>query len=339
MKKMLNTGLRMARKTLHKRRWQRFPQVIQIDTNNFCGKPYCSIECSYCYPQWKIAQGKRHYKIMPTNYIELIIDQIAKYGKHEMDLIDFFLNGDGFTEPRLPELNRYAKQRLPITITQTFTNGICYKNYEAALSLDRVCFTISAHNRELYKVVHRGDMFFDALHGLELILDNRRENQQVEVHCVLTKDNIPYVKDWWNFFGRNYPDAVRILSPLVASYDNLPSKEAMGNYSLDDMEKIVIDVAGSEGRMWTRELIPDEKPCVLWDNMSIDVGGEILKCCNWSPPEDVNFGNIYEMEKEGYNLKDAWRRRLINRYDNKLCQSCNMRHPNWIQRLAAMKLR
>lgn len=276
---------------------------------------------------------------MPTKYIELILKQVHRYGKNDINLIDFFLNGDGLTEPRLPELNRYSKKLLPYAITQTFTNGVLTENYEKLMDLDRICFTISAHNQELYKIVHRGDRFNDVLKTLELVLDNRRQGQRVEVHCVLTKENVPYAKDWWDFFGENYPDANRILSPLVASYDNLPSKESMGEYTLDELENIVIDVAGAEGRMWTRELIPDEKPCVLWDNMSIDVSGAILQCCNWSPPEDVNYGNIYEMEEKGYTLRDAWRKRLENRMQNKLCDSCNMKHPQYKERMRKRKIK
>lgn len=343
--KVLKTGLRMARKLLDKKKWQRFPQVIQIDTNNHCGPAYCDVYCTYCFPAWQIMTKKRGYAEMPTNIIELILDQVGRYGKNEMDLIDFFLNGDGFTEPRLPELHKYAKKVCPDAITQTFTNGILYKNYEAALPLDRVCFTISAHNRELYRIVHRGDKFLSALLGLELTLDNRRENQRVEVHCVLTKDNIPYAKDWWAFFGKNYPDAVRILSPLVASYDNKPSLDSMGNYTLNDMEKLVIDIAGSEGRMWTRTLIPDEKPCVLFDNLSIDVGGYngkaqnyLLQCCNWSSPKDWNYGTVQQLIEEGRTLKDMWRKRLKNQMKNKLCDSCCMKHPQWQSRLAKMRV-
>jgi wyosine [tRNA(Phe)-imidazoG37] synthetase (radical SAM superfamily) len=330
--------MRKIRRTLRPSNWARFPQVIQIDTNNFCGKRFCGVNCSYCYPMWKIERGESDYKIMPTEYIELILRQIHQYGKDDMNLVDFFLNGDGLTEPRLPELHHYSKKLLPYAITQTFTNGVLTKNYEKLMDLDRICFTISAHNRELYKTVHRGDKFLEALKTLSLVLDHRKAGQRVEVHCVLTKDNILYAQDWWDFFGKNYPDAVRILSPLVASYDNLPSKESMGDYTLEDMEKIVIDVAGAEGRMWTRELIPNGKPCVLWDNLSFSVEGYCLQCCNWSPPEDVNYGNIFNMEKEGYTLRDVWRRRLENRGKNKLCFSCNMKSPQWHERMRRMKV-
>ncbi len=339
MKEMIRKLKKVFEKVTGERKWESFPQVIQIDTNNHCGPDWCGVYCNYCYPQWKIVRGERKYAEMPTNAVELILRQIARHGKHEMDLVDFFLNGDGFTEPRLPNFHRYSKKLLPNAITQTFTNGVRWENYEAAMPLDRVCFTISAHTPSLYKKIHRGNHFEDALHGLELTLDARKQNQRVEVHCVITKDNYPHLRNWWRFFGVNYPDAVPVISPLVGSYDNAPSRLAAGELTLDQMEEAVIDVVGGEGRMWTRELIPDEKPCVLWDNMSVDVGGWILQCCNWSPPEDVNYGNVYKMEEEGYTLRDAWRNRLENRMDNRLCQSCNMKHSNHVKRMADMRVR
>ena len=144
--------------------------------------------------------------------------------------------------------------------------------------------------------------------GYRLVLDNRREDQRVEVHCVLTKDNIPYAEDWWDFFGVNYPDAVRILSPLVASYDNKPSQDSMGHYSLDDMERLVIQAS--------RALRVGCGPAHSSPMRSLASFGTILVlmlrviCLNvviGSPPDEVNFGNVFEMEEEGYTLKDAWR--------------------------------
>jgi MoaA/NifB/PqqE/SkfB family radical SAM enzyme len=320
------------------KKWQSFPQVIQIDTNNHCGPTFCGIKCVYCYPQWKIADEKRRYTTMPTEYIELILRQIAKYGKSEMDLVDFFLNGDGFTEPRLPDLNHYSKVMLPDSKTQTFTNGIKWQNYEAALPLDSVCFTISAHTPELYKTVHGGDHFADALKGLSLVVDNRRPGQTVEVHCVLNKYNFLYAKQWWGFFGREYPEVTRVISPLVGSYDNQPSTDSAEGLTLEDMEGEVIHVAGETGRMWTRDLIPDEKPCVLWDNMSVDVEGWVLQCCNWAPPKESSYGNVFTMEREGVTLKDMWLRRLENRMNNRLCESCNMKSSDCGKRMDAMKV-
>jgi len=318
-------------------KWSKFPQVIQVDTNNHCGPKHCGLLCSYCYPQWKIAQGEREYKEMPMEWIEWILHQIAKDGR-TMGFIDWFLNGDLLTELRGHEIYALSKKINPWLRTQSFTNGVLYRNIDLALdkNLDRVCFTISGHTPELWAKVHRGPpkLFDRAITSLERCLD---EGKPTEVHCVITQDNAPHLKEWYHYFSK-YPDLTRVISPLVGSYDNQPSRTALGHLTLEEQEQMVIDIAGETGRMWTRQLIPDMKPCVLWDNMSIDVEGYVLNCCNWSPPQDVNYGLIPELMEEGRSLKDVWIERLANRMRNRLCRSCNMRHLDWEKRLADMKI-
>jgi len=278
---------------------------------------------------------------MPSLWMEWILKEIARDGK-TMSFIDWFLNGDALTEPRLPYILEMSKIICPWLRTQTFTCGTLTENVDLILdrNLDSICFTISAHTEELYKIVHRGKKFKEALNTLKIILERRHPNQNVEVHGVLTKDNVAYAQDWWDFFGREeFCGVKRILSPLVASYDNKPSKEALGNLTLDQLEEIVITVAGASGRMWTRELIPDFKPCVLWDNMSIDVEGYVLQCCNWSDPTQWNYGLVPELIDEGRTLKEVWQERLANRMKNKLCRGCNMKHSNWCERLANMTIK
>jgi radical SAM protein with 4Fe4S-binding SPASM domain len=72
--------------------------------------------------------------------------------------------------------------------------------------------------------------------------------------------------------------------------------------------------------------------------MSVDVEGAILQCCSWAPPKDVNYGNVFTMEKEGLTLKDMWLKRLANKFTSKLCQSCNMKSPFFVKRVAAMRI-
>lgn len=322
-------------------RWASHPQVIQVDTNNHCGPEKCGVFCTYCYPQWKIVTGERSFMEMPIEYIRWIIRQVSQYGKDYIGFIDYFLNGDLLTELRGHEIYAFSKMLCPWLPIQSFTNGVLFENIHLALdpNLDSVCFTISGHTHELWAKIHRGNpkLFDDVIDSLETVLYKRHKNLKVEVHCVITEDNAPHLKEWWDFFGE-FDDLIRVLSPLVASYDNLPSREAMGDLTLEDQEKLVIDVAGEAGRMWTRDLIPHKKPCVLWDNMSIDVEGFILQCCNWSDPRDWNYGTIQNLIEEGRNLRDVWIERLANRMRNPLCRSCNMKHPQWETRLKNMKM-
>jgi len=275
---------------------------------------------------------------MPMEWIEWILQETARDGK-TMTFMDSFLNRDLLTELRGHEIYALSKKICPWLMTNSFTNGILTKNVEYALdpNLDSVCFTISAHNRELYKKVHRGDHFEDAMKTFEIVMDEKTAKKIVEVHLVITKDNASYLKEWWDFFGQ-YEGVIRRISPLVGSYDNLPSRTAAADVSLDKQEEMVIDVAGAEGRMWTRELIPDMQPCNLWHNLAFDVEGYFLQCCNWSPPDEVNYGTIQDFIDEGRTLKEIWSERLANRMRNKLCRSCNMKHPDYKTRLSDMKI-
>jgi len=320
------------------RRWLDYPNVIQVDTSNKCGPQYCGILCEYCYPQHQIAKGIRPYMDMPMEGIEWIVDEMKRDGR-EMGFVDWFLNGDATTDDRLPDIYRLSKQRCPWLRTQNFTNGVLYEKRDMLVdqNLDMIAFTISAHTPNLYRKVHGGDRFNDAIKTLEWVLENRHKHQEVEVHMVLTRQNIHTTEEWYHFFSK-YPDLNRIISPLVASLDNKPSEKALDNLTLEDQENVIVDVAGERGRMWTRELIGDSKPCVLWDNMSIDVEGYILQCCNWCDPTHINYGTIWEAMREDCTLKEIWKERLANRMRNPLCRSCNMKHPGWRQRLADMTI-
>jgi hypothetical protein len=153
---------------------------------------------------------------------------------------------------------------------------------------------------------------------------------------VLTKYNYMWATEWWDYFGKY--DVHRVLSPLVASIDNTPSKQALGDLTLDQQERLVIGVAGERGRMWTRELIGDGKPCVLWDNLSIDCSGAFLNCCNWADIAKWNYGYVNECMKEDRTIREVWMERLANRMRNRVCRGCNMKHPNWKARLDSMQL-
>ncbi len=328
----------LFRKIVPEYRWAKFPQVIQVDTSNLCGKNVCGIQCTYCFPMWQVANKVRGYKLMPMEWIEWIIDQVRLYGKGHMGFIDYFLNGDALTDLRLPKIYRISKRECPWLPTTNFTNGILTDNIDLILdrNLDTVSFTVSAHNRDLYKAVHGGDMFDSVIKTMDEYFERKPPHQKAEIHCVITKDNYEHLHEWWSYFSR-YP-AKRFLSPLVASYANVPSREALGDLTLEMQERKVIEIAGEEGRMWTTGLIPHGKPCVLWDNLSIDVEGALMNCCNWYPVGDWNYGYVQDYINEGRTLKEAWTERLANRMRNPVCRSCNMKAPDWEARLSKMRL-
>lgn len=318
--------------------WVKFPTCIQIDTNNHCGYDYCGVMCSYCYPQYAIKRGLHEYAEMPLEWIRWIYRNIGVDGKQMYDIRPF-LNGDALTEPRLPTILKMSKTYAPWLKTLTFTCGTLTENVGLLLdrNLDAICFTISAHTPSLYFKVHRGRKFENVMKSLKIILAKRLPHQTVEVHCVITKENFAYLQEWWDFFGK-FDGLKRVISPLVATYDNLPSKAAMGDLTLEQQEEALVKVADREGYMWTRPLIPYGMPCVLWGNCSFHVSGAFLQCCNWSDYRNWNYGFIQEFIDEGRSLRSVWVERLANRMRNPVCRSCNLKHKDWRERLEKMKI-
>ena len=313
--------------------WTDFPCVLQIDISNYCGPKYSKIYCEYCWPQSKICSGDWKHGEMPMEQIEWLLKQIGQYGKN-MWYYTLFLNGDGLTDPRLPEILKLGKQYAPNIKNQTFTCGtntenawmVCDKN------LDWICVTLSAPNSEVYKKVHRGDQFENVIKTMEYITEHRKSNQILEVHYVITENNFGYMKKWYDFIGAKFPDWRRVFSPLVASDDNGPSKKAMGNLTLEQEEKAILAL-DPNSKFWNTQTTGLRQPCVLWNNAAVTCDGFLLKCCNWSDYHLHNYGNIADYIKEGYSLKDFWMQRLANKHNNPLCRSCNLKHPQAKQRL------
>lgn len=317
--------------------WESFPAVIQIDTNNYCGPKYCKGElCKYCYPQREVLAGRDFHGEMRMSNIEWIFREIGRDGRR-MFFVSTFLNGDGLTEPRQQEICRLSKKYAPWLPTETFTCGANYEDMDRLLipELDRVNFTISAHTPELYKVVHGADNFDNAIRSLKKYLSWKKPGQICEVHCVLNKWNIPYVREWWSFFGREeFAGLTRVLSPLVASPSNEPSLMSMGDYTTRQITQIANEVTQGHGVFWDLEdRIKYHKPCVLWDNCSFSHDGTFLQCCNWYDPKIWNYGTIDQAITEGRSLGELWRERLANKMRNPVCRSCNMKSIHWQERL------
>jgi radical SAM protein with 4Fe4S-binding SPASM domain len=313
--------------------WTDFPSVIQIDISNYCGPKYSKIFCEYCWPQSKICEGTWKAGEMPIDQIIWILRQIGEHGKN-MWYYTLFLNGDGLTDVRLPNILRLGKYHAPNVKNQTFTCGtntenawmLCDKN------LDWICLTLSAPNAEVYKKVHRGDQFDNVIKTMEYISENHKPNQQLEVHYVITENNIGYMKEWYDLMGGKFPEWRRVFSPLVASADNEPSKKAMGNLTLKQEENAILNL-DPETKFWNTQTTGMRQPCVLWNNAAITNDGYLLKCCNWSDYKLHNYGNIADYIKEGYTLKDYWAQRIANKHNNILCRNCNLKHPCAKQRL------
>lgn len=323
--------------------WSNFPLVLQIDTNNFCGPEHCGVFCEYCYPQWRILNRKDRYQEMPMEQIEWILRNIGKYGNEMREAAEkklgygcyaTFLNGDGLAEKRLPEILRLGKKLAPRIETQTFTCGTLTDNawMLCTRNLDWVCLTLSAPNREVYKKVHRGDKFDNVIETMRYITEHHKPNQHLQVHYVITETNFPCMREWHELMGREFPEWRRVFSPLVKSFDNLPSLKAMGCLTLEQQEQAIDKIDECAG-FWDHRTTGLRQPCALWNNASVEANGTLLQCCNWADSKIWNYGNVADYMRRGYDLHDYWLARLANRMNNPLCESCNLKRPDWRERV------
>ncbi|MGF3522647.1 MAG: hypothetical protein ACQXXJ_06080 [Candidatus Bathyarchaeia archaeon] len=322
--------------------WTDFPKCIQIDISNFCGQSYSGVCCEYCFPQHEIAAGRDCYTAMPEEWVEYIIRQFHKYGSRKpsdpyksgiAEFVTFFLNGDGETDPRLPDIARMSKRIAPWLTTQTFTCGANPQNagWLCTPELDWVCVTVSAPNRELYRIVHGGDRFDDALKTLQYLQDNAPSSTKLEVHYVITKHNIGGMKAWWDLMGERFPRFKRVFSPLVDSSTNIWSHNAMGGLTLEEQENAIYRI--SKAQFWDHRTTGFRQPCVLWNNFSVKADLTLLQCCNWADPAIWNYGKLPQIVEMGLDLRDVWLMRLANKQNNPLCATCNLKHPDWKKRL------
>jgi hypothetical protein len=321
--------------------WSEYPMTVQIDTNNFCGQKYSNIgPCVYCQPQDEVMRGVCKYVEMPFEYIEWIQKDIAKNmprlyrgGFPPVQFVADFLRGDCQNELRLHEILKMQKQVAPWLPTQVFTCASKPENMGLFndKNLDWVCVTLSAHTPEIYRQVHHGDRFEYVLKSLDYLSDHAPSSQWLEVHYVVNKFNFAYIKDWYDFIGERYPRFRRIISPLVQSPTNKPSRFAMGDLSLEMQEQAIAKATGAG--FWSHESTGLKQPCVLWGNFSVTSEGYVLQCCNWAEQTLFNYGNIRDYISEGRSLKDAWLERLANKQNNILCRGCNLKHPNYRERL------
>lgn len=325
--------------------WARFPLVVQFDTNNYCGPKYCGILCEYCTPQRLILQGKMRHAEMPLDQIKWILRQIAMHSQelHEARKYGFgyyapFLYGEVLTDPRLPEILNLGKQYMPSITNNLFTSGVLPENAWMLLeNLDWICVTFSAHTRELYKRVHRGDKFREVIETMRYLTENRKPHQRLDVHYVITKTNFAYMQDWYAFIGKEFPEWHRVFSPIVEGYGTVASYEAVGNLTMQQQAEAIRKV-DPHAAFWNINTTILRQPCVLWHNASITADGTLLQCCTFANPKEWNYGNIQDYIDNGYGLEDYWRMKLANRLNNVWCRNCNLRRPDWRKRASNIQL-
>lgn len=312
--------------------WADYPGCLQISTNNICTSK-TKVMCDYCYPQHRIATKQDYEDTLQMDMIEWVLKDIGKYGKY-LNFYTLFLDNDGLADDRLPDILKLGKQYAPDKKTQTFSCGVLTEKAHLAVdrNLDWFCITLSAPNPEVFKQIYHADKFANVIETMRYVTEHRHSGQQLEVHYVITEKNFDGMLDWWNLMAKHFPEWKRVFSPLVTSYDNTWSNNAMGKLTMQQQVE-AIRAIDYESRFWDPLTTALNQPCVLWNNASINAHGYMLQCCNWADYRQHNYGNLTEYMKEGRSIRDYWMERLANKQRNNLCRNCNLRREDYQQRL------
>jgi MoaA/NifB/PqqE/SkfB family radical SAM enzyme len=293
--KMLSR-LRRRFKIGFKPAWLQGPQVLQLDTHNFCNE-----KCKYCNVEF-LSNGKHGF--MSLDVAQQAVMEVKDVVRH----VKLFLNGDALLEKRLGEFSAMVKEINPEINVIIFTNGAQFSNRQLLVdkNLDEVHFTFSANTPETYAIVHGKPYFHDALKTIFWFAKNKLPNQKIVIHYVTMEDNVNELVGW----NQRFTQFERMVTPLHCTLEQKVSQQL-----LDGSDKTLKLAA------WVDSL-DESTPCNCWSNMAISFDGRILQCCDSS--YKVNYGRVGKT-----SLLKAWQRRLENKMKNPACRKCNIKNPDY----------
>jgi hypothetical protein len=291
----LSRGVRKRLNVSDVPRWVRGPVVLQLDTHN-----YCHNNCMYCNVE-HLCDGKHGQ--MSMNIMRQAMTEL----KDVVSQVKLFLNGDPILEKRLPMLTAMSKEINPKALVIIYTTASIYENRYLLKdkNLDEVHVTFSANTPETYTEVHGKPLFHEALKTVAWLSKNKYPNQKIIMHFVVVGKNFHELPEWKNRFAM----FEQFIAPVHDSYNQKASKTLLKKYGALTLNEHKAN--------WPKNFV-----CGTCANISVSYDGRILFCCD--VPYSMNLGRVGEIK-----LMDAWRIKLANKMQNKACQQCNLRHPNW----------
>ena len=293
-----------------KPRWLDFPTVLQFDT---CRK--CNLACVYCNPQNAVGYDVEDQDIYMD--FNLIMKILKEAGDRRMglswDSIRPFMNGEPLLEHRLPIITQMIKDMTNGKVC-IYTNGSIFQKRDLLRdsNIDEVRFTISACTRETYEAVHGRDRFKDAVNTLLWFKENKHNNQRVFVNFVMCQENKHEYAHWLEMM-KGFE-----VVPLPLHYSEGQGqsiKNGLDTFAIMDDAEIVKAHKNKSG-------LSQERPCNCWHSIAIMTDGTVPLCVDL--PRTSSIGNV-----RAETIKTIWGRKMAMGLNNKYCNSCNYRAPNW----------
>ena len=289
------------------------PKSLNIELNNTCNQ-----KCVFCPFHGKYAVKKVEPAVLSKDFVKKMLTQAKSLGIGEKE-VGFYLAGEAFLYPDLPDIISYTK-KLGFKYTFLTTNGALAdtEKMEAVINagLDSIRFSVNAPDAETYAELHGRDDFTQVLQNIKYMHEYIQKNNcniATSLSCVITKKTVGIEQDMKRIFSQ-YVDDIVFIPVMLERLNNLDE--------LREMYEVISDEGASIDKSW---ICP-----VLFDTMYINAMGQVVPCCN-AYDEDVFFADL----KKDNDMIKAWNSKGFMQYrsiflqgasdENTICKNCILR--------------
>ncbi len=155
-----------------------FPRKVMIEVSNVCNH-----DCIFCANSF----SSRKRGLIDD---ELIMSVISELGERKVEELSFHGMGEPFTNPNLYKYIKYAKDK-GVNYVYIDTNGglATPEKVDRAIGagLDSIKVSLSAADRETFKIVQGRDDFDNVISNFEYIIKKKELNPQLKVYLDFVK--------------------------------------------------------------------------------------------------------------------------------------------------------
>jgi radical SAM protein with 4Fe4S-binding SPASM domain len=272
------------------------PTILQIENTNLC-----NAKCIMC-PHTIM---KRKNKTMSLNEFKHIIDNVLESYRIKKLVITGF--GEPFADKRIIDKIDYVNKKYPYLKLDLFTNASLLDNKTSdeliKRKIERITFSINSTKKNYHNIV--GLDYENTKNNVLYFLKQKKLTKNrilVNVSLMILKENEKDIKEFVKFWGR-HADSVRVYTP----------SNWAGNIKFNYITKNPI-----KNKRW---------PCfVLWNNITVDVEGNIIMCCR-DYESVVKFGNLLKEDikeiRKGKKFKALLENHMMHKFNTSVCSRCD----------------
>ena len=273
------------------------PKLLQIENTSFC-----NARCLMC--PHKIM--KRKQNTMNLENFKKILDNVMKNYQIKRITLNGF--GEPFLDKGIFEKIEYINKRYYKLKIDIYTNAslLTKENSEKLLSkkVDRITFSLNGTKKNYKKIM--GLDYEKTEKNVLYFLKKRKEvgNQILcNISLMLLEENQEDVSDFIKFW-EPFSDSVRVYPP--------------SDWAGGIKGRNIINKSRIKKKQW---------PCfALWNNITIDVDGNVIMCCR-DYESKVKFGNLLKEDaREIRNSKkflDLQNKQLNFNFSTPVCSTCD----------------